>query len=454
MAVFAGIMISAAGQLAGGAAAQALFPEPPPYAPDTSIPGISSATIKKKSKGNAAVTVPQVNIAQSLQWYKDAATAQTQYLNQGYNMYSTALDTGFAQYKENVGKGASDIRAGYERAETTLKPMSMAATNAMNEQLRFLGMNPSQMSTGLSSDLGQIADAAGVLNEGAGTKLKDLQSRMSVAEGYTDERQRAQAKQQIMSELYGAMDLIPDNKAFQQEIRSLSNEFEASYDIKPTAGAYTGDEVMNKISSTPGFQYQFEQGQKAIERQQAAVGMLGSGNTLLAAQEKGQGLAQSYFNTHMDRLGQIVQEGSGATQQLASNQVNEGKDYAAMWQGVGQTAMQVEQSRGQAGMDTQAAIGQTQAEYRYKSGQLYADAAMFNATMQYNGIQADKGREVQMAQSAMAAAPQVQANNLNQAKFNYAVAGDQQQGQAFYGGGSPGSTYQSYGMSFPNYTRV
>lgn len=487
-----------------GASSLAQSMEPPPYGPDTSVPGVSSATIRQKGKNDEAVTVPQADIGQALQWYRQAATEQTSALEKGYNMYTTALKS-----------AASELRAGYANANDKLKPMSSAATDALNEQMRFLGMDPIQPSTGLSGDLGLAADNLISINPAAGNQLKALQSQLDVAEQLKDPGQRAAAKSNIMQQIDSVkgqvgstlqdqmgkiksnipeytpisdkdalaklghpkdnykdwigpiMDVrLKDRQAYDAKVAgdiagqkaelqqkydsatgaigSLADRFGAKYSETPLPGAYTGQQVVDKIEATPGYAYEFEQGQKAIERQAAAKGMLGSGNTLLAAQKEGQSLAQNYFNVHMDRLAQIVNEGSPATLQMANNDVQAGRDYSQLWE-----------AGGQAGMATQGKIGEAKAQSLYNQGALYSDAAKFNATMQYSGIQAAQNRDAQMAQAAMSQQPIAANANLNQQKFNYSVAQNQQAGQAFYGGGSGvgGATgsYNSYGLNFPTY---
>lgn len=55
--------------------------------------------------------------------------------------------------------------------------------------------------------------------------------------------------------------------------------------------APTADEAAN----TPGFQFQYDQGQKALQRSAAAAGSLMGGGTLKASAQYGQGLASTYY---------------------------------------------------------------------------------------------------------------------------------------------------------------
>src|SRR5882672_7685187 len=51
----------------------------------------------------------------------------------------------------------------------------------------------------------------------------------------------------------------------------------------------------SSITKDPGYQFQFDQGQQAVERSMAAKGFLGSGNEAIALTEYGQGFAQNYL---------------------------------------------------------------------------------------------------------------------------------------------------------------
>lgn len=77
----------------------------------------------------------------------------------------------------------------------------------------------------------------------------------------------------------------------------------------PTTNQFTGDvsqqDRMNSFQQSPGYQYQLDQGLKAVERRNAATGTLLGGNTLRELQETGQGLAnQDYYNFINTLVGQ------------------------------------------------------------------------------------------------------------------------------------------------------
>ena len=63
----------------------------------------------------------------------------------------------------------------------------------------------------------------------------------------------------------------------------------------------------DSIANTAGYQFELGQGQQALARSAAAKGMTGSGNTLAALLEHGQGLAATRRGQEIDRLGNIMQ---------------------------------------------------------------------------------------------------------------------------------------------------
>lgn len=63
----------------------------------------------------------------------------------------------------------------------------------------------------------------------------------------------------------------------------------------------------DSIANTAGYKFEMDQGQQALARSAAAKGMTGSGNTLAALLEHGQGLAATRRGQEVDRLSSLVQ---------------------------------------------------------------------------------------------------------------------------------------------------
>jgi hypothetical protein len=67
-------------------------------------------------------------------------------------------------------------------------------------------------------------------------------------------------------------------------------------------GARGNQTAQQALQATPGYQFQQQQGQAAVNAGAAANGTLGSGNQALALQQQGQGLASQNYNNYVNQL--------------------------------------------------------------------------------------------------------------------------------------------------------
>lgn len=72
------------------------------------------------------------------------------------------------------------------------------------------------------------------------------------------------------------------------------------------------------FEQSPGYNFRFNEGVRAIDRAAAARGMLGSGARLRALQRYGQGLAADEYGTYLNRLAALAGIGQTATSQSAA----------------------------------------------------------------------------------------------------------------------------------------
>lgn len=89
-------------------------------------------------------------------------------------------------------------------------------------------------------------------------------------------------------------------------------------DLLGINGQAAADTAMAGYQTSPGYQFQLEQGLRAVDAGAAAKGMLRSGATLKAEQTFGQGLADSDFTAYYNRLMGLSQQGVGAAAGNAS----------------------------------------------------------------------------------------------------------------------------------------
>jgi hypothetical protein len=82
----------------------------------------------------------------------------------------------------------------------------------------------------------------------------------------------------------------------------------------------------NKIADTGAYKFRMQEGQRALERSAAAKGMSGSGNTLAALTQYGQGQAAQAYGDEANRLSDLVGKRYGYEASLADTAA---KRYAA-----------------------------------------------------------------------------------------------------------------------------
>jgi hypothetical protein len=95
------------------------------------------------------------------------------------------------------------------------------------------------------------------------------------------------------------------------------------------------------IQSLPGYQFNLQQGNQAVQRDLAAKGLLGSGAAGKALTQYGQGYAQNAANSYLNGLqslaglGQTSAQATGAAGQNAANQIGSNQIYAGNAQASG-----------------------------------------------------------------------------------------------------------------------
>ncbi len=483
-----GVAVAAAGSLAG---AYAYSKVEGALTPDSKegggIPGVLTSKGGGKD-GDTSKNFPQVDSSIALDYFKQAADEQ----KRGYT-------EGLGAYAEQMKRAVSYITAGFTDANNTLKPLSYASGQALNEQMRMMGMDPLPATSGFSDTIRstyndfvreQFPDADGFINK--------LSNQMDQADKLKDPAARAEAKRQIQ-EKFGSFDMnlvqpikdqlaqlkeptYPDYKAYggtpttghfespaqnnqgvyheatsggvtdmpnfsnstgeqaraymdaarnfpevhakylqekaalegklndiqtySSGLRDLGSDWSNQYGDTYDAG-YTGDQVLAKIQSTPGYDFTMKSGTQALNRQAAASGMLNSGNTGVALQEYGQGLASNYYNQYMTNLQSITAAGTPATMQISANQSNLGSALGG-----------IAQSYGAAKMDTYRSIADYSANSLMKSGDVFNQTAMFNAGLQFQGQQNELDRKNKTQGNNTAAAPGLAAVANNAYQYN------------------------------------
>lgn len=97
----------------------------------------------------------------------------------------------------------------------------------------------------------------------------------------------------------------------------------------------TGGTPYAGFQTTPGFQFQLEQGQDAVNALAGARGGLNSGATLQALSQFNQGLASQEYNNYLNRLFGMVGTGSGAAGGQAAAAQNSASGVSNALAGIG-----------------------------------------------------------------------------------------------------------------------
>lgn len=213
-------------------------------------------------------------------------------------------------------------------------------------------------------------------------------------------------------------------------------------------GAAGNANAVNSFQAGPGYQWQLDQGNQAINRRRAAAGMLDSGNADVDALRFGQGLANQTYGSWQDRLAGFVNPELQATSAVASGR-------AGIASGLGQNSANI------IGQDTLSRLGLEQGVTQGQAGVNTAQAN--NAVALGNSL---AGLNTQDAQNRVGVlgnqtTGNVSANNLQaqgeaQGSRNLLNAGlglaslvaGMPGGVPGMGGGGTGSTAGSFGNLF------
>jgi hypothetical protein len=98
--------------------------------------------------------------------------------------------------------------------------------------------------------------------------------------------------------------------------------------------------ALDNFANSAGMQWQQEQGNRMINSNQAAIGLLQSGSTLTGIQKYAQGLGSTYLNSYMDKLLGLGNLGIGAGGVMASaGQWSKSKGTGATQGGAGKSML-------------------------------------------------------------------------------------------------------------------
>lgn len=170
-------VVAGAGSLLGGWAASKLMGTPKAPPPGGGTPGLTTSTGTKSKGGAATDTAVQIDPAQVIAFYEDAAKVQ-----------QAGWEKGLDFYKQAMTLATGEVKAAFKSANETLQPLSWSSNQALNQQMRMMGLDPISstinapqhaVEAGYSADLSkQISDA---------NKMKDPTERQAAFNNINDQ---------------------------------------------------------------------------------------------------------------------------------------------------------------------------------------------------------------------------------------------------------------------------
>lgn len=103
------------------------------------------------------------------------------------------------------------------------------------------------------------------------------------------------------------------------------------------SGGYNGAAALSQLTNTPGYQFELQQGQQALDHSGAAAGMTLSGSQLKAEQQFGQGFAQANaYQPYINELNAVASQGENAAAGVGSQATATGQGVASSQLAAGQ----------------------------------------------------------------------------------------------------------------------
>ena len=126
-----------------------------------------------------------------------------------------------------------------------------------------------------------------------------------------------------------------DTSKFSKGFKTAYNDLKVFSDKSATAGNKLNELLQNpsSITSTPGYQFAYNQGLEAVNRTAAAKGQLGSGNRLYDLTKYGQGLASQTYNNTVSQLGNFLNKTQISEPQMQSFSAKTGTDASKLYYG-------------------------------------------------------------------------------------------------------------------------
>jgi hypothetical protein len=143
----------------------------------------------------------------------------------------------------------------------------------------------------------------------------------AIQAGATKSAQSSANAAQAAAEARARADLAPYNTAGQTALTGAS-------DLLGLNGPDAASTAMGNFQQSPGYQWQLDQGLRAVDAGKASQGLLHSGATIKAEETYGSGLADQEFTNYYNRLYNLSNLGENAAAKTGANAVTTGQGIA------------------------------------------------------------------------------------------------------------------------------
>lgn len=218
----------------------------------------------------------------------------------------------------------------FQQNRADQQPFMQAGLSGMNEYMRMLGLSP----TGAVSASGPVAPAADLIQMQGGAPGMN-------AALYSSDPAYKRAWDEVVQHhrnQSGTQQFTPQTNA--EAIRGHVSALYGQY--RPQAqqqagqqGAYSAQQITDRLRATPGYQFAFNEGQRGLESSAAARGGLFSGAAGKALTKYGQGMADQQYGTHLNRLASLAGIGQTATNTVGGWGQNAASNVATGLQNAG-----------------------------------------------------------------------------------------------------------------------
>lgn len=160
---------------------------------------------------------------------------------------------------------------------------------------------------------------------GAATGIASISSQRSAARRAN--RSQTQAADASLAEQRRQFDLTRSDLAPTIERGNLAGEREAEF--LGLRGREAEQAAIDNFVETPGQRFLRERQERALLRNEAAIGGLGGGNVRTALQEQAFGIASTDLNNRIDRLGRVARGGDVVSLNQAGISANQSNNIAS-----------------------------------------------------------------------------------------------------------------------------